>query len=130
MAGVDQLNQVYFDGVAEGQLRIQQCGDCGAHQFYPRVVCKHCGSEHSHWIVASGQGKVSSYSVVRRGVSADFSAPYIVALITLEEGVTMMSHVVDVEPDQVASGMAVTVAFRPVGGADIRPVFTPALASR
>lgn len=129
MAGVDQLNQVYFDGVAEGQLRIQQCGDCGAHQFYPRVVCKHCGSEHSHWIVASGRGKVASFSVVRRGVSADFSAPYIVALITLEEGVTMMSHVVDVEPEQVASGMAVTVAFRPVGGAVIRPVFLPALAS-
>ena len=129
MTGVDQLNQVYFDGIAEGQLRIQRCGDCGSHQFYPRVVCKHCGSEQNHWIVASGQGKVSSFSVVRRGVSADFPAPYVVALITLEEGVTMMSHVVDVEPDQVASGMAVTVAFRPVGGADSRPVFTPASAS-
>ena len=129
MTGVDQLNQAYFDGVAEGQLRIQQCGDCGSHQFYPRVVCKHCGSEHSHWVVASGQGKVSSFSVVRRGVSADFPAPYIVALITLVEGVTMMSHVVDVDPDQVASGMAVTVAFRPVGGADTWPVFTPASAS-
>jgi len=74
-------------------------------------------------------GRVSSFSVVRRGVSAEFEAPYIVALITLEEGVTMMSHVVDVEPEQVASGMAVRVAFRPVGGADIRPVFLRAEVS-
>jgi uncharacterized OB-fold protein len=41
----------------------------------------------------------------------------------------MMSHVVDVEPEQVASGMAVRVAFRPVGGADIRPVFLRAEVS-
>jgi uncharacterized OB-fold protein len=129
MAGVDQLNQVFFDGVAEGQLRIQQCGDCGAYQFYPRVVCKLCGSEHVHWTVASGRGQVASFSVVRRGVSADFAAPYIVALIELEEGVTMMSHVVDVDPNQVISGMAVTLTFRTVGGADIRPVFIPASKS-
>jgi uncharacterized OB-fold protein len=129
MAGVDQLDQIFFEGVADGQLRVQQCSDCDAHQLYPRVVCKHCGSEQLKWVSASGRGRVASFSVVRRGVSAEFEAPYIVALITLEEGVTMMSHVVDVEPEQVASGMAVRVAFRTVGGADIRPVFMPAEAS-
>lgn len=129
MLGVDQLDQDFFDGVAEGQLRVQQCGDCGAHQFYPRVVCKHCGSDHSQWVVASGRGQVASFSVVRRAVSADFEAPYVIALIDLEEGVRMMSHVIDIDPDQVVSGMAVTVVFRPVGGADIRPVFRPVVAS-
>ena len=129
MLGVDQLDQDFFDGVAEGQLRVQQCGDCGAHQFYPRVVCKHCGSDHSQWVVASGRGQVTSFSVVRRAVSADFEAPYVIALIDLEEGVRMMSHVIDIDPDQVVSGMAVTVVFRPVGGADIRPVFRPVVAS-
>jgi len=129
MLGVDQLDQDFFDGVADGQLRVQQCGDCGAHQFYPRVVCKHCGSDHSQWVVASGRGQVASFSVVRRAVSADFEAPYVIALIDLEEGVRMMSHVIDIDPDQVVSGMAVTVVFRPVGGADIRPVFRPVVAS-
>ena len=129
MLGVDQLDQDFFDGVADGQLRVQQCGDCGAHQFYPRVVCKHCGGDHSQWVVASGRGQVASFSVVRRAVSADFEAPYVIALIDLEEGVRMMSHVIDIDPDQVVSGMAVTVVFRPVGGADIRPVFRPVVAS-
>jgi len=72
---------------------------------------------------------VTSFSVVRRAVSADFEAPYVIALIDLEEGVRMMSHVIDIDPDQVVSGMVVTVVFRPVGGADIRPVFRPVVAS-
>ena len=129
MAGVDQLNQVYFDGVADGQLRIQQCKDCAAYQFYPRVICKHCSSEHLSWTPASGRGQVASFTVVRRGVSAAFEAPYVIALIDLEEGVRMMSHLVDVDPEQVVTGMAVTVLFRSVGEADPRPVFTPVVAS-
>ena len=89
MAGVDQLNQVYFDGVADGQLRIQQCKDCAAYQFYPRVICKHCSSEHLSLTAASGRGQVASFTVVRRGVSAAFEATYVIALIDLEEGVRL-----------------------------------------
>ena len=72
---------------------------------------------------------MASFTVVRRGVSAAFEAPYVIALIDLEEGVRMMSHLVDVDPEQVVTGMAVTVLFRSVGGADPQPVFTPVVAS-
>lgn len=129
MVGVDPLNQAYFDGVDDAELRIQQCDDCGAYQFYPRVVCKHCSGEQLSWTLASGRGQVASFTVVRRGVSAAYQAPYIVALIDLEEGVRMMSHLVDVDPEQVVTGMAVTVLFRPIGEGGTRPVFTPSTAS-
>ena len=72
---------------------------------------------------------MASFTVVRRGVSPAFEAPYVIALIDLEEGVRMMSHLVDVDPEQVVTGMAVTVLFRSVGEADPQPVFTPVVAS-
>ena len=49
--------------------------------------------------------------MVRRAISKAYDAPYIVALIDLDEGVRMMSNVVDADPEQVSVGDSVTVDF-------------------
>ena len=63
------------------------------------------------WENASGAGTIASYTVVRRGVSADFEAPYVIALIDLAEGPRMMSQVVDTGPAALAVGLSVRVDF-------------------
>ena len=105
------LTRPYWDGCAAGELKIQRCGDCGEHQFYPRVICAHCTSRNLAWVTASGRGRIASFTVVRRAISKAYEAPYVVALIDLEEGVRMMSTMVDADPERVSVGATVTVDF-------------------
>jgi uncharacterized OB-fold protein len=61
--------------------------------------------------------------VVRRGVSADFPAPYIIALIDLAEGPRMMSQIIDTEPEALSSGLSVMVDFESWSDSITLPVF-------
>jgi len=108
--------QVFEDGLARGEFRIQQCKDCGKHVFYPRQLCNHCGSSELKWVAVTGKGTVYSTSVVRR--RPDRGGDYNIALIDLEEGPRMMSRVMDVEPAEVLIGMEVSAH---VGMIDDKP---------
>ena len=61
----------------------------------------------------SGRARVLSFTVVSRPVSHAFEddLPYVVALVTLEEGPTMMTNIVGCAPEQVTIGMEVVVIF-------------------
>ncbi len=118
----------YWEGCRAGELRMQRCDRCEQFQFYPRIVCSHCGAGELTWQAVSGRGRVASFTVVRRGISPAYPAPYVVALIDLAEGVRMMSNLVDCDPDQVKVGAAVDVRFESWGAEHVLPVF--ALTSR
>ncbi len=95
----------YFSRLAEGRFQIQRCADCGAHQFFPRVLCMHCGGVDLAWTDPSGAGTVYSFSIVRRKPEA--GGDYNVALVDLAEGVRMMSRIDGVAPDGLRIGMPV-----------------------
>ena len=103
----------YWEGAKAHQLLIQKCSSCGHMQFYPRLICSACSARGVEWHAASGRGTVKSFTIIRRAVSAAFEAdvPYVVALVALEEGPTMMSNIVECEVERVHIGMAVSVTF-------------------
>jgi len=105
--------QPYWEGCKQHELRIQQCAACGHSQFYPRLYCTACMSERVEWVKASGRGTVLSFTIVYRPVTQAFAAdvPYVVALITLDEGPQLMSNVVGCAPETVHIGMPVEVTF-------------------
>jgi uncharacterized OB-fold protein len=109
----DAVTQPFWEGVAEGVLRVQRCVACGRNVFYPRAVCPFCTASDLEWVEASGAGVVHSFTVVHRA-PPDYrdEVPYVVALVDLDEGVRMMSRLVDVEPGAVAVGMPVEVVMR------------------
>lgn len=113
----------YWQGCRAGELRLQQCNDCQQIQFYPRIMCSQCQHRSLNWVVASGRGEIASFTVVRRGVSEAYPTPYIVALIDLEEGPRMMSHVVGSDAESVAVGDHVMVAFEDWSDEIAMPVF-------
>lgn len=101
--------------VEQGEFKLQQCQDCQSHVFYPRLLCTHCGSQALQWKMASGKGVVYSTSVPRGGKDGDYN----IALIDLQEGPRMMSRVVDISPDNVSIGMAVTAFIGDIDGASV-----------
>lgn len=121
-------NKPYFEATKDQKLVIQYCSVCHTHQFYPRVFCMNCFSDAVQWVEASGKGKLYSYSVVKKTFIPEYKdkVPYIVALIDLEEGVRLMSHMVDIDEGDLFVGMEVSVVFREQIGEYKLPQFVPA----
>jgi uncharacterized protein len=117
----------YWEGSRQHQLRIQRCANCHQYQFFPRIYCSKCFSEQVEWVNASGRAKILSFTVVRRPVSPAFAneVPYIVALVTLEEGPQMMTNIVGCPPEEVATGMPVEVIFEDWSDTISIPKFRP-----
>jgi len=118
---VSSETQPFWDAAAEGRLMIKKCAGCGQAHYYPRALCPFCGSDRTEWLRASGRGTIYSYSVMRR-----VPVPYALAYVTLEEGVTMMTNIVDGDLDRIRIGQAVKVVFRPTEGGPPVPMFAPA----
>jgi hypothetical protein len=111
----------FWSAAAAGRLLIKRCRSCGQAHFYPRTICPFCFNDTTDWLEASGRGTVYSYSVMRRA-----PVPYAIAYVTLEEGVTMLTNIVDCDLDALRIGHAVRVVFKPTEGGPPVPMFTPA----
>lgn len=112
----------FWEAAAEGQLLIKSCRACGEAHYFPRSICPFCGSDRTEWKRSSGRGQIYSVSVSRRGPRA----PYAIAYVTLTEGVTMMSNIVDCDLDRLGIGDEVEVVFRPTDDGVAMPMFRPA----
>jgi len=113
--------KAFWDGAAQGRLLIKKCLACRQVHYYPRAICPFCGSDRTEWQQASGRGSIYSWSVMRRA-----EVPYAIAYVTLEEGVTMMTNIVDCDLDGIRIGQRVRVVFKPTEGGPPVPAFTPA----
>jgi uncharacterized OB-fold protein len=117
----------YWEAVDEGRLVVPVCPDCGTSFFPPRVACPYCLGTDIGLRETGGTGEIYSYSTVRvdshpaRGTDA----PYPVCLVTLDDGPTLFSTVLDCPVDELAVGMRVTVDFDDLGGDRQYPVFVP-----
>lgn len=108
----------FWEGCARGELRLQRCTACGAAQLPPRVVCAACHGGSLTWEVASGRGRVASHTRVHRPPSSAFKAeaPYVVALVALEEGPRIMLRLRGAAAAAPRIGDAVRVRFDPPSG--------------
>ena len=72
---------------------------------------------------ASGRGRIHSYTVVHRAPPEyRDEVPYVVALVELDEGVRMMTRLIDVGPAAVRVDLPVEVAIQ---GDPRLPYFRP-----
>lgn len=115
-------NKPFWDAAAEGRLLFKRCEDCGEPHYYPRALCPFCLSDNTTWAQSAGHGTIYSFSPMRRGTPV----PYAIAYVTLDEGCTMMTNLVDCDFDALAIGQPVKVAFRPAEDGTPVPVFAPA----
>lgn len=110
----------FFEAAKDGRLLIRRCGSCGKAHWYPRALCPFCFGETA-WEEASGEGRIYSYSVMRRAAPS-----YAIAYVTLAEGPTMMTNLVECDFDALAIGQSVRLAFKPSEDGTPIPCFRPA----
>lgn len=117
----------FWEGAKRHELLIQRCGDCGKFYFYPRSLCPHCMSDNIEWVKVSGKGKIYSFTISHRTGTLPFQKdiPYNIAIIELDEGVHMLSNVVECRNEDLRIGMPVEVVFDDVTPEITLPKFRP-----
>lgn len=127
-----KITQPYWDAAAQNRLLIQECACCKTRQFYPREFCIACLSGDITWIECSGKGEVYTYTINRRAANDALKerVPYIVAAIDLDEGVRMITNIVDSPIEAVRIGSRVQVCFERVNNEITLPQFTLEASSR
>jgi uncharacterized OB-fold protein len=128
LPATDDETEPYWAAARDGRLLIKRCADCGATHFYPRPFCPVCWSAAVAWEEASGDAVLYTWSVVHQNDLPPFPdrVPYVAAVVDLAEGPRMMTNVVECDPDTLAVGMALRVAYRDLTDEVTVPVFVPA----
>ncbi len=115
----------FWEGAARGELLGQRCAECQRLVFPPRPMCPGCHSLKREVVKLSGRGQVYSFVIPRHPAPVGFAEAPIVALIELEEGIRLVSNVVEARIEEVHAGLAVEVTFAPTRGGKSVPVFRP-----
>ena len=123
----------FWEGTQAGELRIQQCSDCGLFRHLPMPMCPQCSSLDYEWSRVSGRGFVYSFVIARHPVHPAIAekdqVPYNICMIELEEqeGLRLCSNVLNVAPEDIHIDMPVHATF--IQAADnpeiTLPVFLP-----
>jgi len=106
------LSREFWAAAAEGRLAIPECDDCGIRFFVPEPACPGCLSRSWHYAPSAGTGTVYAVTVVHRVPGPGFEVPFALAVIDLDDGATLLSHVVDCPVDDVVIGLRVRADFR------------------
>jgi uncharacterized OB-fold protein len=95
-----------------GRLMIQRSRSTGDYVFYPRLIAPRSGADDLEFVEVSGFGTIYSTTTMRR--PAKHGGDYNASVVDLDEGVRMLTRVVDCAPDEVHIGMRVQATIAPV----------------
>ena len=112
----EHYNGEFYDYCQQHELRFQRCSDCQTWRHMPRESCRHCGSFNWTWERANGTGTIFSWTVIHRALHPGFhdDVPYAAVVIELDEGVRVVSHVIDLDMADLRIGLPVEVVFEDV----------------
>jgi uncharacterized protein len=119
------LTETFWAAAREGRLVVPRCSSCGLRFFVPEPACPGCLSRDWRYEASSGRGTVYSVTVVHRAPGPGFETPFALAIVDLDDGATLLTHVTGCEPAEVTVGMPVRVDFRPLTNEIALPYFVP-----
>jgi uncharacterized OB-fold protein len=110
---IDPGTKPFWDAARDQRLVIPKCRSCGKYHFYPRELCPHCHSADLEWTEVSGKGEIYSYTIARQPAGPVFApdVPYVIAMITLDEGPRMLTNIVTDDVETIRIGDRVKVSY-------------------
>ena len=109
-----------------GELRIQQCDDCGTFRHPQGPICRSCRSTNFSYTPVSGRGTVLGYTVNYQKWLPGMEPPYAICIVGIDEDprVRLTSNLIDCDFDVIEVGMPVEVVFDHVEDVWL-PLFRP-----
>lgn len=129
LPALDPDNEAFWTSGQSGRLMITRCVQCRRYQHPPLPVCPECGDDTRPEPV-SGTGRVMTFSVNYQPWVPGQEVPFVLAVVELDEqeGLWIMSNIVDCAPDDVTIGMPVQVCFELQDDVWV-PLFKPGAAA-
>ncbi|RWI88869.1 OB-fold domain-containing protein [Mesorhizobium sp.] len=105
----DEDNAAFLSAWREGKILLQRSRSGGPVYFYPRPICPYTGSRDLVAVVASGRGRIVSFSLIHRPNHPSFNdeVPIILAEIVLEEGASLLGRIIAKDVSAVTIGALV-----------------------
>ena len=94
----------YQQALSQGSFLGLRCQSCHSLTFPPLGVCRVCGSNRLTAESIQNQGTLRTFTVIRVPPQGR-EAPYIVAMVELEEGPWVMGNLIDVDPNNADLGL-------------------------
>ena len=116
---INPESQRFWHGCERGQLLLGRDNSNGEYFYYPRSISPLTGSDDVDWVAASGRGTIYSFSIMRRA-----DPVYVIAYVTLSEGPTVMSNIVDCAIEAIDIGKVVRLVFKASDNGPPIPCFT------
>ncbi|UCE10269.1 MAG: OB-fold domain-containing protein [Candidatus Thorarchaeota archaeon] len=89
----------YKQNIEEGDFQAYKCVGCGTIKAIPTGSCYSCGGNEMEWARVSGKGNLVSFTVIHVAPEEfQDEAPYIVAIVELEEGTRVSARLVGFDP--------------------------------
>ena len=102
----------FWAAAKQGKLMLQYCKDTGQFQHYPRPVSIFTGSRNLEWREVSGKGTIYACTVIRvPGPGLEGRLPLSVVTVELDEGVRILGNILGSDPEKVAIGQRVELAW-------------------
>ena len=117
---ITDLNEPYWQGLADGELRFARCRNCAHAWLPPREECQNCLSTDWDWEVASGRGRIISWVVYQHAFheAMEERIPFNVAIVELDEGPRLITNV-NAPDDQLGIDRPVVLEIDLEGGTHI-----------
>ena len=105
-------NEPFYQAIAESRFVLPYCADCGRAHLPPGPVCPFCFSDRVEWRLASGRGRISTWTLVHKAWFPAFAdeIPYNVVQVELDEGPRLTANVI-VPKEKLEIGMPVVIVF-------------------
>ena len=114
-------NAAFWAACTEGRLLVKHCMACGKPHWYPRTLCPLCINDQTQWKESAGLGSIYTFSVCRRVGPV----PYVIAYVRLDDGVTLLTNVVDCDFEALRIGDRVKLVMKSSESGAMVPMFTP-----
>lgn len=125
-SGIEYMDTAPFWAAArEHRLLLQYCPISGRYQFYPRPGSIFTGRRQLEWREATGKGRLAAWTVDRMAPVIHHALPRIQVYVDLDEGVRLLTWLVDSEPKELTPGMRVQVRWVDLEDGRRWPAFTP-----
>jgi hypothetical protein len=108
-----EASRPFWEAAKRHELLMPRCRLCDRLFFYPREVCPVCLGAQIDWQPVSGRGRLHSYTVIHQPANPAFreDAPYVYALVQLEEGPRMIANLVECPLDAVQIDMPLVATY-------------------
>jgi len=124
----DKWSGPFYEAARDGKLVAQRCAATGKFFFPPSPVSPFTRDKEWSWEPLAGTGKIASYVVMHQKYFPGFAdeVPYPVIEVELDEGVRLISNIVELGDRELAVGLPVEVVFSKVSDEFTLPLFKPA----